>query len=405
MEHVRINVTGAPEAGFSLHAVAFAAWSLMMAFIAGTMLSIPFLISNQLQYTVFPIGLAVLVWAWLLFIRPRRRAARIHAYERTLGQIRAGLSRLRAGSYGFRHLWLGINFAAAAGVVAAGIVVFDNRYPEIVSLLAVVLVLNGFRLWADKAGFVKTILAWLLIAAIWFFAMGVWGMLFAERVDQGDLMATLAAVGMLVLFGSATWLTRRVAPLAQATMKEMRSRDRRGPVLFLRSFEDEEERIARGAKLETIVAHAVRPYGPFIGIGRPGELRPAGAAREYFEGDAWRDAVLKLMDEAQLIVLLPGLTPGLDWEMQQIARNGRLRKCLFVLPPTQGQERFARLGAVLAETPEGARLRDANLSAAMTLHLTPDWRWGIAYSEYISFAELSAAIDVGVYGLLCARGR
>ena len=37
---------------------------------------------------------------------------------------------------------------------------------------------------------------------------------------------------------------------------------------------------------EHLLKDALLPYGPFIGIGKPGELRPDGAARAYFEGDA-----------------------------------------------------------------------------------------------------------------------
>jgi len=308
----------------------------------------------------------------------------------------------RGGAQRARYIWLGLNLIAA---VAAGFAATRSAapYTNALGLLEIFLLLNGLRLWSDKSSSVKTLSAWALIGLVWLGLLAIWGMIFGERQEQDDLTSTVAFVVMMAFAGLALYITRRIAPWAQGTMDEMRKRDPRAPVLFLRSFNDEAEPILRerGPSLERVLTDSLRPYGPFIGIGRPGELRPVGAARKYFPDDQWQAAVLKLMDEAALIVVVPGLTAGLDWEMQRVGERGRLRKTIFVWPPNERARRFARLRAVLSETPEGTRLAQVDLSTALTLHLAHDWRWAVIGSDYISYAEYQAAVDVAVYGLLC----
>ena len=404
MDHLRIDVRGAPVGGFTLVGAFVDVFTpLLFAALGATLISVFLMISERVEYAPWTYGLGFAVWFWWVFVRPRRAQARVRAYDRSLGEMRTSLRRLRGGGHRSRYAWLALNLAgAAAAALAANLT--DAAYVDPLGVLAVAFLMNGMRLWSDKSGALKTLFAWALIAAVWLLALGLWGSLFADGPQEPGWQGALGFVFMILIIGVGVYITRRIAPWSQASMEEMRARDRRPPILFLRSFDDEAQPILgdRGPKLEHVVKESVRPYGPFIGIGRPGELTPAGAARKYFADDAWQPAVLKLMDEAALIVVLPGLTKGLDWEMHRLGENGRLRKTLLVVAPTRGAERFARLRAVLAETPEGARLQQVDLSQAMSLHLTRDWRWAVAHSSTVSFAEYQAAIDVGVYGLLCA---
>jgi hypothetical protein len=404
MNELRIDVSDAPEGRFSLIAAMHFMWTLLIGVIATTMLSIPILISERYEYLFVTFGLALIVWCWLMLFRPWHKQARIQAYGRSLGQIRSALSTLRGGADRSRHVWLATNLGLAAAAVAAGIIA-GGRQADWLWPLAILFGLNGLRLWSDKSNSLKALGAWILIAIVWLGSIAIWGSLFADRDLEDDLTATLSLIVWSAALVLAMFATRRIAPWSQATMEEMRARDRRPPVLFLRSFNDEAEPILKsgqGPTLERVLTDSVRAYGPFIGIGRPGELRPAGAARKYLPDDQWQAAVLGLMDEAAFIIVLPGLTPGLDWEMQRLAERGRLRKTIFVLPPRDRTERCARLRDVLAETPEGARMADHGLAGAMSLHLTRDWRWAVIQSQYISYADYQAAIDVSVYGLLCA---
>ena len=135
---------------------------------------------------------------------------------------------------------------------------------------------------------------------------------------------------------------QRIAALQVA---EIRKLDERNPVLFIRSFSDDSRRLERRfgivkffapktLTLEEAVVNRSWGVGPVIGIGKPGEkLGPLGAAREYIEGDAWRDRIEQLMGESRLIVSVLGYTEGLLWEYQNLVRLGHLGKLLVVFPP------------------------------------------------------------------------
>ena len=279
MEGLRFDVRKAPPAGFSLLGAAALIGSLSIALVAGTLLSIPVFASARYEYAALSYGAAGVCWLWWEVLRPRFAERRVEAYGRTLTEIRSALRRRWSGAHRMRGAWLALNIALGVGLLTVGRVNTYSAYSDAVMLAGVIAVANGFRLWSDKSTLVKTILSWGLIALIWFGALGVW-----IAIDDAaqDNWAPFAAY--LLLLGAALFITVRLAPLSQATMEEMRKRDPRRPILFLRSFTDEAEPILGdqgGLKLETVVTHCVRPYGPFIAIGRPGELRPSGAARKY----------------------------------------------------------------------------------------------------------------------------
>lgn len=399
MDALRFDVRGAPPAGFSLSGTAALFGSLAMALVAGTFLSIPALATERFEYAAISYGVAAAAWLWWELGRSRLAERKITAYGRSLTEIRSALRRRKGGAHRRRGLWLALNVGLGVGLLVVGHLNLAQSYADGIMLAGVAAIGNGLRLWSDKSSLLKTLVSWSLIAAIWFGAIAIWG-----AIDEMAGGGWAALVAYAALLGAALFLTARIAPLSQATMDEMRRRDPRPPILFLRSFNDEAEPILGdqgGPKLERVVADCVRAYGPFIAIGRPGELRPSGAARTYFADDAWQAAALRLMDEAALIVVLPGLTPGLDWEMQRLAEAGRLRKTIFIFPPADGPARFNRLRTLLAETPEGARLAHVDLSLAMSLHLARDWRWAVAYSSWTSAPTYQAAVDVAVFGVLC----
>jgi hypothetical protein len=405
MEHIRIDVSGAPVGGFSLYGAARFAWTLLIAAIAaGTISGITYSISEREDFAFIPLPFALAIWVWLEIIRPKQKEARVRAYGHSLRTIRSMLRAHRGGAHRVRFVWLVLNLLAAAAAAIATRIDGEDRNVDIFPWVAIFFLLNCLRLWSDKSSTLKTLGAWGLIAVVWLGLFVVWGSIFAERQGENDVIDTVSVVVIFTFLAIALFITRRIAPWSQATLKEIRKRDPRPPVLFLRSFNDETKPILRngGPSIERVITDAVRPFGPFIGIGRPGELRPAGAAREYFPENEWRAAVLKLMDEASIIIVLPGLTSGLDWEMQRIAEAGRLRKTIYVLSPTERPARLARLRTALTHTPEGARLAQVDLSTALSLHLTRDWRWAVIGSDYVSYAEYQAAIDVAAFGLLCA---
>ena len=86
---------------------------------------------------------------------------------------------------------------------------------------------------------------------------------------------------------------RKVLQVLSYRAQEIRAKDKRPPVLFLRSFNDEDMALQRrldmfirvlniSRTLEELVVDRIWSVGPVVAIGRPiAELSPLGAAREY----------------------------------------------------------------------------------------------------------------------------
>ncbi len=143
----------------------------------------------------------------------------------------------------------------------------------------------------------------------------------------------------------ASRLYREAQQLAALGITEVRAADNRAPVLFLRSFSDDELRITRkfGAgsilapktlTLEELLVDRFWNIGPVIALGRPGEgLSPLGAAREYLEGGCWQQRIRNLLTESKLFVAVLGTTEGLTAEYEMISRMGTAGQLLAVFPP------------------------------------------------------------------------
>lgn len=73
---------------------------------------------------------------------------------------------------------------------------------------------------------------------------------------------------------------------------------------------------------EESLARFFETYGPVIAVGRPGEkLATAGAARMYLSDDEWQAAVREELKRSQSVVLQPGLSTGVHWELEQVRRH------------------------------------------------------------------------------------
>jgi len=104
------------------------------------------------------------------------------------------------------------------------------------------------------------------------------------------------------------------------------------PVVYLRPFALDEssgrqilsalltaEMFAPVLSEEEQLARAVAPIGPLIGIGQPGESLPKpGAARVY--PAHWRESVEDLLRRARLVILRPGTSEGVLWEIERTFR-------------------------------------------------------------------------------------
>jgi hypothetical protein len=123
--------------------------------------------------------------------------------------------------------------------------------------------------------------------------------------------------------------------------------DNRPPVLYLRSFTDDETFFddinstvrAQESSIpvyksteEELMAGVMDEIGPFVAIGRPGEMLPdLGAARLYV-GKEWKQVIEDLIRRSRLIVMRAGDTSGFWWEFENVVKSASPEKILLLLP-------------------------------------------------------------------------
>ncbi len=150
---------------------------------------------------------------------------------------------------------------------------------------------------------------------------------------------------------------------SQPTADEALQGDRRTPLLYLRSFDDDFDSRWRPTNiirflfsplnlifdysLEDRLARFFRHFGPLVAIGSPKEKMPVlGAARVLLDDAHWQAAVLRWMEAAKAIVVLAGHTEWLVWEILQIRERDLTQKVLFIFPPAGRRNANTRLDTV-----------------------------------------------------------
>ncbi|HKI03000.1 MAG TPA: hypothetical protein VKK31_13575 [Thermoanaerobaculia bacterium] len=144
---------------------------------------------------------------------------------------------------------------------------------------------------------------------------------------------------------------KRLAP----TAAEIRQEDRRPPILYLRSFAEDEPsgwfalaRAGRKPSREEQMVAVLKTMGPVVALGDPGEELPdLGAARDYDPTREWRERVSGHLRETQLAVLRIGeeISPSLRWEIEQSVEHLPGTGVVFIL--ADGADRFEALGQLL----------------------------------------------------------
>jgi hypothetical protein len=158
-----------------------------------------------------------------------------------------------------------------------------------------------------------------------------------------------SALAMYAFLALARWLRRRARRAAQPSLQEAISLDKRPPILFLRSFKDDQVSLASArvprylrvmdpgvvaSRFEEMLVFNYSHVGPVIAIGNPNDaITPIGAGRGYLSHDDWRHQVLDIMSRSRAIVVSLSDTEGLAWELDRIRDHEYLGKALFIVPP------------------------------------------------------------------------
>lgn len=176
--------------------------------------------------------------------------------------------------------------------------------------------------------------------------------------------------------------------------------DRRAPILFLRSFADDErerytstQRALLDFSLETRLANHFHRFGPFIAIGSPSDSVPQpGAARVRLSDDQWQSRVIGWMKSAYLIVMYCGITQWVNWELRQVIDSGRATSLILMFPEVKAW-RSSRRKRDIAARAEQIR---------QVFHGTP---WTEELQEFNDFAGLRAMLFRADGSMLMIRSR
>lgn len=121
----------------------------------------------------------------------------------------------------------------------------------------------------------------------------------------------------------------------------------RRPVLYLRSFENDEQAtkpiltstadgmndVQTDHSIEEMIGRAFQQVGPPLAVSKPNVERPEiGVTRTLLSDKEWQDDVTKLMRHAALVVVWVGMTPGVLWEIRT-ARDVMCPRRLVLLIP------------------------------------------------------------------------
>jgi hypothetical protein len=99
---------------------------------------------------------------------------------------------------------------------------------------------------------------------------------------------------------------------------------------------------------EEQLAHAVAPVGPLVGIGEPGDDLPQPGAIRLYPAQ-WQERVVDLLQRARLVILRPGSSPGVLWEVEQTFKTVAPEKVVLLLFRTKWRD-YDELRTRVAET-------------------------------------------------------
>ena len=156
----------------------------------------------------------------------------------------------------------------------------------------------------------------------------------------------------IALLAASYWVIRRGKKHAALLADDVLVEDTRPPILYLRSFNDEEDdsRLGRfmrpgdhdiahstpawGPREQDAMASIMAEIGPYVAIGKPRELLPElGAARTYVSDDEWQDKIREWVTRARLVIVRAGATEGLRWEVGELVSRANPTRLLVILPP------------------------------------------------------------------------
>jgi hypothetical protein len=155
--------------------------------------------------------------------------------------------------------------------------------------------------------------------------------------DLLNLLNSIRLMGILLLFQSRRYF--------QIDADSLLLLDQRRPILFLRSFNDDEKKVRLTSEsalldlsLELRFSNHFFRFGPFVAVDSPNRIKSLqlGAARVLMPYDEWQSQVIHWIRNARLIVMYSGKTYWVNWELKKILENNCTTQLIFIFPQIKG---------------------------------------------------------------------
>ena len=236
----------------------------------------------------------------------------------------------------------------------------------------------------------------------------------------GEFVSFLEWVIGLIIFSYSFIVAKISRRLLFPSAKQLLTEDERLPIIYLRSFDNDDLKIIGrlegdmsdnpyGEKsFEESLADQFGLYGPLVTIGQPGEKNPAlGASRAYFTNDKWRARIIDWMDKARLIVMIPGKSDGVRWELNNILNKGYISKMLLLFPPSTSLEgaREERnqllkiLNEIFQTLPGFAATKDLDMKDVIAIRFRDDGGLVVLRNERHQEVDYENAIELAAFGM------
>ncbi len=169
-------------------------------------------------------------------------------------------------------------------------------------------------------------------------------------LEDGSWSWLTAAVSVAIAAATvAGILLASARSLIAASAEEVLAADARAPVIYMRSFKDDDAGgstavfpplrwqmgfLPKTARTEEeVLAGMLNDFGPVVTIGKPEEkLRPLGAARMYVSNQEWQEKASALIRSARMVVLRLGQTEGFWWELEHTIRQVNPHQLIVLVP-------------------------------------------------------------------------
>lgn len=185
-------------------------------------------------------------------------------------------------------------------------------------------------------------------------------------------VALMGVGAMLAVWGRKALARQRLMDVTSSDAAL--AADPRPPVLYLRSFQDDEDGgrfaeltpghfggvggVAGGIVLSSLgalrteeeqIGRAFAEIGPFLAVRQPGkETAQLGAARRDFTDEQWRSEVAALIGKSARVVLRAGFGEGLRWEIQKTVELADPTRVILLAPFGMAKyEAFVRFASPL----------------------------------------------------------